>query len=244
VRAYYRAAFRPDLTTIVVIGKVAPDAARAVIEKHFGGWTATGPRPETDLPRVPLSGARAVAVPDKSRVQDRVTLAETLGVTRLDDDYYPLQLGNTVLGGSFYSTRLTRDIRMSAGLVYGIDSALQMGKTRGLYLVQYACDPENVGRVHDMVLEELRAMQKQPVGADELQRAKALLLHRIPLGEASYGSIARAFLERRLLGLPLDESTRAARRYLEIDAPAVQAAFAKWVRPDDLARVSRGPAPR
>ena len=42
VRNYYRHAFRPDLTTIVVIGKVTPEEAQAVIEKHFGGWTATG----------------------------------------------------------------------------------------------------------------------------------------------------------------------------------------------------------
>jgi zinc protease len=51
-------------------------------------------------------------------------------------------------------------------------------------------------------------------------------------------------LARSDLGLPLDEPTLAARRYVELDAAAVQAAFRKWMRPQDLVRVSVGPTPQ
>jgi zinc protease len=97
--------------------------------------------------------------------------------------------------------------------------------------------------VHDVVIRELRAMQDAPVTADELQRAKALLLRRIPLSESSVDDIGRSLIERTALDLPLDEPTRAAHQYLELDAQKIQAAFAKWLRPDDLAVVSQGPAP-
>jgi zinc protease len=241
VRDYYRSAFRPDLTTIVVIGNVTPERAREVIEKNFGGWRASGPLPETDLPPVPQNKSVITRVPDKSRVQDEVTLAETIAITRSHPDYYALVLGNTVLGGSFYSTRLTRDIRMSAGLVYSIDSAMQVGRTRALYLVQFASDPGNVSRVHAMVVKELEALQKTPVTAGELQRAKALLINRIPISESNTAAIALGMIRRLELGLPLDEPTHAARRYLDIGAGEVRAAFAKHIRPGDLARVSQGP---
>jgi len=244
VRDYYRAVFRPDLTTIVVIGKVTPQQAKTAIEKYFGAWTATGPAPRTVLPPVPLNAPAVSAVPDASRVQDRVTLAETLALTRSSPDYYALELGNNVLGGAFYSTRLSRDIRKDAGLVYGVQSYFQFNRTRGIYFVQYACDPQNVSKVHDMVAEEIRKMQKTPVTADELQRAKALLLRRIPLDEASVDDIAAGIIQRWTLGLPLDEPTIAARRYLALSGHNLQAAFAKWLRPDDLVRVSQGPAPR
>ena len=75
VRDYYNAAFRPDLTTIVVIGKVMPRQAKTIIEKYFGAWAATGPAPATVLPPAPVNASAVRAVPDSSRVQDRVTLA-------------------------------------------------------------------------------------------------------------------------------------------------------------------------
>ncbi len=156
MRDYYRSAFRPDLTTIVVIGNVTPQRAKAVIEKYFGGWTVTGPRPATDLPPVPLNPQTVSAVPDSSRVQDNVMLGETLALTRSNPDYYALELGNSVLGGAFYSTRLSRDIRKNAGLVYSIQSQLNVGKTRGVYLVGYACDPQNVSKVQHMVMQGAR----------------------------------------------------------------------------------------
>jgi zinc protease len=243
VRSYYRTVFRPDLTTIVVIGKVTPQRARAVIEKYFGGWTATGPKPVTELPPVPPNRANTIAVPDASRVQDSVILAENLGITRSDPDYYPLELGNAMLGGGFYSTRLSIDLRKNSGLVYSVGSALQASRTRSVYFIQYASDPQNVMKAANIVAQEIKAMQTTPASQDELLRAKALLVRQIPLSEAGVDDIARGLLGRSDLGLPLDEPIAAARRYIELDPADVQAAFRKWLRPEDLVRVSEGPTP-
>ena len=243
VRAYYGRVFRPDLATIVVIGKVTPEAARAAIEKYFGPWSATGPAPAIDLPPAPNNPAATIAVPDASRVQDRVVLAQTLALTRADADYYPLQLGNAVLGGSFYATRLTIDMRRNAGLVYSVDSVLQAGRTRSVYLVQFASDPQNVVKAANMVAKEISTMQEAAVGADELTRVKACLVRQLPLSESGISEIAQGILGRSDLGLPLDEPTHAAQRYIELDGAAVQGAFRKWLRPQDFVRVSEGPPP-
>jgi zinc protease len=244
MQSYYSKVFRPDLTTIVVIGDITPDEARTVIEKNFGKWTASGEKPKVTLPPVPENKASAVNVPDPSHVQDEVELAEQLEMNRFSHDYYALQLGNHVLGGGFYATRLYRDLRQKAGYVYNIDDSLQAGETRANYSITYGCDPKNVSKARVMVEQELRDMQKNNVTPAELQQAKALLLRQIPLAEASEDSLAAGFIGRARIGLPLDEPSNAAKRYFEMTADDVRAAFAKFVDPANFVQVVRGPAPQ
>jgi zinc protease len=244
VRDYYRHVFRPDEATIVVIGKVESERARRVIARYFGQWQASGPKPNTLLPPVPLNSPSAVTVPNASRVQDQVVLAETLGLTRSTPDYYALVLGNHVLGGGFYATRLYRDLRERTGLVYHVSVSLQANQTRASYTIDYACDPDNVSKARTIVERHLQEMQTQPVRPDELRQAQAALLRHMPLAESSLESIARDLLSRSVLDLPLDEPTLAAKRYVALTAEQVRAAFARWLRPHDLVQVTEGPAPQ
>jgi zinc protease len=244
VRDYYQKVFRPDLTTIVVIGNVPPEKAKAIIEKSFGTWRAEGEKPVTDLPSVPLNKVATTAVPDATRVQDLVVLAQTLGLTRSNPDYYTLQVGNHVLSGAFYASRLYRDLREKSGIVYMVESALDVKKTRGNFEVVYACDPPNVATARGMVERDLREMQISPVTSDELRQAKTILVREIPLSESSTDGIASQLLHYSMQGLPLDESIRAAKHYLETTSPQVKEAFSKWIRPADFVQVTLGPSPK
>lgn len=71
-----------------------------------------------------------------------------------------------------------------------------------------------------------------------------MLLREIPLSESSIARIASALILRTTEDLPLDEPTRAARRYLQLNAAQVKAAFAKWIRLNSLVQVAEGPAPK
>lgn len=243
VKSYYAKAYRPDLTTIVVIGDVTPDEARATIEKYFGDWHAAGPKPQVDLPPVPSNRASASDVPDPTSVQDSVELTEELPMNRFNPDYYALQLGNHVLGGGFYATRLYRDLREKTGYVYYVANELDAGRTRAAFSVAYGCDPANVSKARAIVVRDLAQMQTAGATAAELRQAKALLLRQIPLAEASEGRVAGGLLGRALLGLPLDEPVIAAQRYHALTADQVRLAFAKWIRPNDFVQVVRGPQP-
>ena len=240
---YYRTVFRPDLTTIVVVGNISPEEARLTIEKYFGDWKADGPKPETELQPVPDNKPAAVVVPDKSRVQDEVALEETLGLTRSHPDYYPLQVGLHVLTGAFYATRLYHDLRENNGLVYTVEAFLDIGKTRSGFGVEYGCSPRNVSKARLIIERELADMQVNPVTPEELSQAKNLLVHQVILSTTSTSGIALGLLHLSQLDLPLDEPTRAARNYAGITAAQVRSAFSRWIRPQGFVQVVNGPEP-
>jgi len=243
VKSYHARVFRPDMTTIVVIGQVTTEQARAVVEKYFRAWKSVGTKPVTDLPAVPPNKPSRLVVPDENRVQNEVTLAETVGVARQYPDYYTLKLGNHVLSGAFYASRLYRDLRETAGLVYTVRSTLDAGKHRSLFSVSYGCDPPNVSKARAIVERNLREMQTIPVTDEELNRAKILLLRQIPLAEASMDSIASGLLSRSIQDLPLDEPLLAAKHYRQATAAQICDAFKKWIRPADFVQIIEGPNP-
>jgi zinc protease len=244
VKAYYAQTFRPDLAIIVVVGKVDPAQARNVIEQAFGNWKAQGPKPDTNYAAVPANGPGKLHVPDASAVQDSVDMAQTIDITFNDPDRFAINLGNQVLGGGFYASRLTRDLREKHGLVYTVGVGLDARKHRGTYKVSFGCDPDKVGAASALVVQNLRQMQQQPVTDTELRQAKGILLRQIPLGESSFGAIGGQLLTLSQQGKPLDAMTIAGQHYLELTAPQVQQAFAEHVRPDALVTAVKGPAPK
>jgi zinc protease len=243
VRSFYASTIRPDLTSIVVIGDVSAAEAKSVVEKWFGGWRSSGAKPQTTLPPVGQNKPSSVSVADPEAVQDSVFLAEQLDLNRFDPDYYPLQLGDHVLGGGFYATRLYHDLRQVAGYVYTVDVHLDASQTRANYAVAYGCDPDNVSKARTLIQRDLDQMRTQEVSEGELHQAKALILRQILLNESSEEAVAHGLLGRAEIGLPLDEPVIASRKYYAITAPEIRKAFDKHVRTADLVQVVRGPTP-
>ena len=242
LRAFYHAAYRPDLTTIVVAGDVTPDEAKRVVTETFGDWAAEGETPAIDLPPIGNSSASQSHVPDPTSVQDTVGLAETVPIKVTNPDRFTLMLGNTVLGGGFFS-RLYRDLRIKTGYVYSVQSSLNWDRTRSDYTVEFGCDPQNVGHAHAALVADIKAMQAAPVSDLELTRAKAQMLRRLPMQRDSIDGMAALYLRLTDLGLPLDTPEKGARTIFAATAPDIQNAFKTYLRPDDLAQVVKGPTP-
>ncbi|MBV9270396.1 MAG: insulinase family protein [Candidatus Eremiobacteraeota bacterium] len=242
VKAWYANAYRPDLATIVVIGNVTPDQARATVAKYFGDWKSEGPKPNVFPPPAPPNKAATVNVPATGRVQSSVRLSQTIGLLRTDTDFAPMQVANTILTGGFYSSLLYHDLREVHGYVYNVNSSLNAGKVRSTFSVGYGSNPDKVLPAEQLVITDLQRMQTQPVEADRLLRAKAQLMGELPLREASYDQVAGQWLYYSRLGLPLDQSQIDARRALEVTSAQLQAAMRKWVRPGEFVRVVTGPA--
>ncbi len=243
VRGYYARVFRPDMTTIVVVGKVTPSEAMWVVAQTFGRWLASGAKPEVDYPPVPLNRSGSLHTPDRSAVQNSVQLAELIPVTRESPARFALRLGNQVLGGGFYASWLYHDLREETGLVYYVGTRFDLDKYRGRYTVSYGCDPDKVFPARKLILKDLKRMQSGVLPAMDLDRAKGILLRQIPLSESSFGGIGGQLLTYASLGEPLDENVIAGRRYLALTAAQVQQAYRQYIRLNGFVMAVKGPVP-
>jgi len=244
VRGYFAQTYRPDMTTIVVVGDVTPEQARATVEKYFGTWNASGPKPDVILKQVPLNPATYSVVPNAYASQDQVLMGQMMDLNLHDPARYALQLGNEVLGGNGFASRLMVDIRVKHGYAYGAGSGMNFDRSRSVFFVRYGSDPDKVSAVDTLVRQNLDEMQDEPVGADELTNARQARIRSIPLEVASVERIARSLLNWSYKGEPLDQPMVAAKYYLSLTAQQVQAAFKKYIRPANLVQVVQGSAPK
>jgi zinc protease len=243
VKDYFAQIYRPDMTTMVVVGDITPDQAKAIVEKYFGGWTATGAKPDVIPEPVPLNPPNYTVVPNPFASQDQVLIGQTLDLDLHNPDRYALTLGNDVLGGNGFASRLMVDIRVKHGYAYGAGSGMQIDRSRSVFYVQYGSDPGKVQAIDALIRKNLADMQNTPVSAAELDNARQYEIRSIPVEVSSVNRIARALLNWSYKGEPLNQPMVAADHYLHLTAQQVQDAFGKYLHPKNLVQVVQGPAP-
>ncbi|HTJ28453.1 MAG TPA: pitrilysin family protein [Candidatus Limnocylindria bacterium] len=242
VKSYFASTYRPDLTTIVIVGDVTPERARSVVESAFGAWKADGPKPDVFPPAVPPNKPSQVVIPATGRIQADVTLGETLPIGYHNPDFPVLSLGNTVLTGGFYASLLFHDLRELHGYAYTVGSNVNGGRNRSSFSVTFGADPDNVARASKLVVDDLTSLQKTPLPVDRLTRAKALIVGELPVRKESYEGLALQLAGYAQTDRPLDQDSRDAEQQLRATPEQVRAAFAKWIRPRDFVRVILAPA--
>ncbi len=231
VTLYYHDVYRPDMTSVVVIGDVTPEQAKGTFEKYFSSWTAHGPKPDVSLPAVPKNAAGSVVVPDVGRVQSDVELAQVLNLRRADPDWALLQVANNVLGGAGFGSLLMDDLRVNHGYVYDAYSSLSSNRNRATFSIGYACDPDKILPAEQLALSDLRTLQSGQIAAGRLERSKTMLMSDVPLRESSFDGVASELLRYASLDLPLDQATIDAQRELAATVGTVKNALQKWIAP-------------
>jgi zinc protease len=192
VKRYYAFSYRPDETTVAIVGDVEPDRVAAVMKKYFGAWKAQGAPPSFHYkkPKQKAEQAQTVTVKSKTNAQSEVTLSELFSMKRSDPDYVPLLLADTMLSGEGTGSLLFAELRTRLGYVYHVDSNFHVDLSGAEFRVSFASDPKNVKRANAAVVAMIRRLQSRPLSEIELQRAKALLVAQRVLPLDSYSGVA------------------------------------------------------
>jgi zinc protease len=238
--AFARRYWRPDLTTITVVGDVTPERVRAAMETAFGSWQAEGPKPDVRLPALPPdSGGRDYIGTDSSQVYVRLGQP---AIGRSDKDYDALLVLDQILGASgAFESRLWQELRQTRGLVYSVDTSVDADPDRGDYRIELSAAPRNVIPAINLVRAELKRLQTQPVSETELAEAKVRLVSSALLDEASIDGQAQQLMDIGLNHLPLDYYATLNERFGNVTAADVQRVAQRYLRPNNLIEVYSGP---
>ncbi len=244
VRRWYALAFRPDLTTISIVGDVSPGRARSIVERYFGNWKAFGNRPSFNRASLPqrAPAQQTITVKSPSLVQSQVTLKEVLPMRLRDPDYAALLLANTILSGEGTGSLLFKELRIRDGYVYSVDSKFDVDEAGATFSISYASDPKDVDPAQAAAVAILRRLQSVPLDDVELERAKALLAASRILPLDSYDGVARDVLARTEDGEAPAQTDAFWHKVLALTPAQLEAAVRRKLHPDAFVRVILEPA--
>jgi zinc protease len=238
---YTQRYWRPDLTTIAVVGNISPQRVRSALESTFGAWTVSGPKPDPHLMPMPpaTSGHDYIGT---AANQVFIRLGQP-ALSRSNPDYDTFLVLNQILGGpGAFESRLWQELRQKRGLVYNVYSSLEADEDRGDFRVELNASPQRVVEAVEFVRQELTRLQTQPVSATELQEAKVRLVSNALLDEASASGQAKQIMDIATNNLPLDYYRTLNERFARITAADVQRVARAYLHPSKLVEVYAGPA--
>lgn len=236
----YRKVFRPDRTTIAVIGNITAKHAFDLVKSAFGNWKNPDSQTALDYPPRPENKSGEIYVAAPGRTQSDVTLVETIDQGIHNPDRYALEFGNEVLGGGF-NARLLQKLRVETGLVYAVGSSFIWSRNRGAFLISYGADPDKVDEARELAAQELNQLCVAPISADTLRTVKASMLRAIPMSRASFSSLIEIYLGLHVNGLPLSEQDQEAQAIFDMTPQNVQHAFCAHTSTSRLVTAVLGP---
>jgi len=238
VERHYRARYRAAGAAVTIVGDLSIDAAKSLAEQLTARLAQGG---EAALPAAspPATGETArVAHPS---AQSHVVLGEA-ALTRDDPDYFPLLVGNYILGGGGFASRLMTEVRSKHGLAYSVYSYFYPYAQRGPFQVglQTRRDQANeaLKRVQGVIAE---FMARGPTAA-ELKAAKQSLVGGFPLRIDTNRKLLEQLSTIGFYKLPLDWLEAYPARLDAVTLDQIRGAFARHIAPEKLAVVIVGAA--
>jgi len=239
VRAFYASMYRPTNAALLIVGDVTADRVMPLLETNFGNWRSQGSAPaHTTLPTPPMPPARQVYLIDKPGAPQSQIRIGWAAVPRSTPDFFPIQVMNTVLGGSF-SSRLNLNLREKNQYTYGATSFFDMRSAAGPFVAAAGVQTDKTADALKEFFNELTAIS-QPVPADELSRAKHYASLRFPSGFETTGDISTRLEQALVYRLPDDYFATYVQKIEAVTVAEAQRVAQKYIQAGRLAVVVAG----
>lgn len=234
---FYREFFVGANAVIVIVGDVSADQARSRADQIVGSLPAgTKPDPVPAAKQLTRNHTLKVAFPS---TQTHLMMGQ-VGMARDDPDYFPLYVGNHILGGSGLISRLAQDIREERGLAYSVSSYFYPMREPGPFLISLQTRNDQAALAEGLSMDVLRGFVEQGPTAAELESARKNITGGFPLRISSNKKIAGNILSIAFYELPLDYLSTFSESINSVTLQQVKDAFQRRVFPDRFLHVLVG----
>ncbi|MHB1198558.1 MAG: M16 family metallopeptidase [Polaromonas sp.] len=235
-------ACRARISMVGAVTRAQADAIAARLLSRLPQVPCASVPPLPVVPEVPpLAEAREIRIPFDA-AQAQVLIGQP-GFKRADPDYFALTVGNYILGGGGFVSRLTNEVREKRGLTYGVSSYFSPGLHAGSFTVGLQTRPDQATQAVKLVRQVVLDFVANGPTEAEFQAAKDNLIG---------GFALRIDSNRKLLGniagiawnnLPLDYLDTWTQQIDKVTVADIKAAFARKLQPDKMVTVILGAVP-
>jgi zinc protease len=237
VVAFHRRHFVARNAVVALVGDLSRPEAERLAQEMTGALPAGEPAP--DLPAVPALAEAETRQIEHPSSQSHLWVGAP-GMRRGDPDYFPLYVGNHVLGGSGLVSRISEEIREKRGLSYSAYSYFLPMAQLGPFIMGLQTRNDQVEQALAVLRETLVDFRAQGPEANELEAAKKNITGGFPLRIDSNAKIVEYIAMIGFYQLPLDYLDRFNSRVEAVTAEQIREAFQRRLDPERMVTIIVG----
>ena len=235
--AFYNTFYSAKSATIALIGDMTEAQARSIaddISKGLPQGAAVGKLSEVTFPSA--ANNQSISHP---ATQAHILLGYP-GVKRGDADYFPLYVGNYILGGGGFVSRLTEEVREKRGLVYSVYSYFMPMAELGPFQIGLQTKKEQADAALKVVNETVAKYIQNGPTEKELKAAKDNLIGGFPMRIDSNGKILDYLSIIGFYKLPMTYLDDFNKEIAKVSTKQIKDAFSRRVKPENFVSVTVG----
>ncbi len=231
---FYNKYYIPNNTTIIVVSDLEPKKSISLIEKFLSKWERKDLKRD-EIKDIVYPNNKEVYIYHFPGINQAFVFLAGKGISRNNSDFNKFRVANYILGGSGFSSRIVKTIRVKYGYAYWAYSYFDNGFKRdnkiyeGAFIAGFATKIESGNHAIELLLEEIKKAVNEGFSEEELKAAKSYYEGSIARQGQTYSQVADIVYNSKLWNLPYDYWLKDIEEIKKLDLKQVNESAKKYL---------------